>query len=192
MLLFPSLKVVRHHVPAVLPGGGSRGDPQLIFWVFASCRAPLPRCNLSCKLCMILRAWGEKKNRSAAQCQPVISAVNLPWLRRNSIWLAAVRPFTLGLLRGGVTSCTTLQVGTGPELLQRFGGGLSCVWLRSFSSGNSSLTRDTMKDRLHSHCLLCTGKLKWPLFLFNSAIFVCRISGDRRRVDGKNCLGLCV
>lgn len=167
MLLFPSFKVLCHHVPAVLPGGGSWGDPQLVFRVFASCRAPLPRCNLSWKLCMILRAWGEeKKSRSAAQCHPVISAVNLPWLRRNSIWLAAVRPFTLGLLRGGVTSCTTLpdcnfwleltrlevrvQVGTGPELLQRFGGGLSCMWLRSFGSGDSGLTWDTMKGRLHS------------------------------------------
>lgn len=192
MLLFPSFKVLCHHVPAVLPGGGSWGDPQLVFRVFASCRAPLPRCNLSWKLCMILRAWGRKRNRSAAQCQPVISAVNLPWLRRNLIWLAAVCPFTLGLLCGGVTSCTTLsdynfwleptrrevrvQVETGPELLQRLGGGLSHVWLRSSSSGNSNLTWFTVEGRPLSSCLLCTAILKWQdilLSLFNASIFVC-------------------
>lgn len=152
---------------------------------------------------MILRAPGGEKNRSAAQCQPVISAVNLPWLRRSSVWLSAVCPLTLGLLGGGVTSCTTLPgrnswleltrlevrgwVEIGPEPLQRSTGGLGCWWLRSFSRGVScSLTWDTMKDRLHNWCLLCKQQYvfipvkqhlikmtRHPLFLFNSATSVC-------------------
>lgn len=172
MLLFPSFKVLHHHVPAVLPGGGSWGDPQLIFRVFASCRAP-PSLGVTYHGGS---AWSsgpggeKKKNRSAAQCQPIISAVNLPWLRRTLIWLAAVCPFTLGLPRGRVTSCTTLpdcnfwleltrrevpvQVETGPELLQRLGGGLSHVWLRSSSSGSSNLTWDTIKGH-QLRCVFC-------------------------------------